>query len=77
MKEFIKKMFSTNDGVSSKRVTGFTILITELIIINIFSFLGTVISKDILDLHNSLIYVGTILIGAGIADGIVDIFKKK
>lgn len=65
---FVKKVFSSSSDASCKRITGFTILLTELVSVN----LRTEMNPSIETLHITLIYCGAGLIGLGVLES----FKK-
>lgn len=65
---YFRKVFSGSNEASCKRITGFTILITELVSVN----MRTAIDPSVETLHITLIYCGAGLIGLGVLES----FKK-
>ena len=65
---FVKNVFSSSSEASCKRITGFTILLTELVSVNCRSN----INPSMETLHITLIYCGAGLIGLGVLES----FKK-
>ena len=65
---FVKKVFSSSSDGSCKRITGFIILMSELVSVNC----RTNINPSMETLHITLIYCGAGLIGLGVLES----FKK-
>lgn len=61
---FLRSLISSDNDVSSKRVVGIFILIT----ITIYAISVSKIDSSVLDLLNSLSYIGCVLLGIGIID---------
>lgn len=68
MKEFILKMLSNSDDVSSKRVTGILCILVYIVMFVVVFFSEKELKQPVSDLFTTLFYGGLVLLGIGVIE---------